>query len=380
MESPLGVSGSNSPQVMSHPPRAVEPAAIERELAQLWRHEGAPDGEAPVTRACMSNLIAVCHSSDELATVNNEIPAIVCRHPARVLLLLADARQEGARLEAYVTTHAHIVEGRQQVVSEHVIIEARGAVVRGLPSAVRGLLVGDLPTALWWATSEAPSQGGQLFAELADLADQVIYDSLGWPNALHHPLATARWAVGDRARQAVSDLAWRRLKLWRRLMAQALDPAVAPGILQGVREIEVEHGHHAMTQAWLLTAWLALRLGWRPTKGAMTGETESRWQFQAPHGMVAVTIRHLGAGEAEIHTLRVVGASAGRTAAIRFATAGPGRLVATSDLAPSMVMTLSAVPQDRAELVARQLPDLARDPLFRDCLEFARSMARALGG
>jgi hypothetical protein len=86
------------------------------------------------------------------------------------------------------------------------------------------------------------------------------------------------------------------------------------------------------------------------------------------------------AGEAEIHTLRVVGASAGRTAAIRLATAGPGRLVATSDLAPSLVMTLSAVPQDRAELVARQLPDLARHPLFRDCLEFARSMARALGG
>ncbi len=41
-----------------------------------------------------------------------------------------------------------------------------------------------------------------------------------------------------------------------------------------------------------------------------------------------------------------------------------------------MVMSLSTLPQNRAELVARQLPDLARDALFRDCLSFARDMVR----
>jgi len=328
-----------------------------------------------MTRASMSNLIVVCRTGDELAVTANEIPAIVVRHPARVLLLLGDPGHAGARLESYVTTHAHLIEGRRQLVSEHVIIEARGTAVHALPSAVRGLLLGDLPTALWWATPEAPPSGGQLFDELVDLADQVIYDSLGWPDPLHHLLTTANWAISLGVRQAVSDLAWRRLKLWRRLLAQALDPTVAPSILETVREVEVEHGPHGMTQAWLLMAWLALRLGWRPVQGKVTGSTEAGWQFQAAHGPVTVIIRRLDLGDAEIHTLRVVSAvTGGRTVVTRFARSGPGRLVATSDLAPAMVMSLSTLPQNRAELVARQLPDLARDALFRDCLSFARDM------
>ncbi len=57
--------------------------------------------------------------------------------------------------------------------------------------------------------------------------------------------------------------------------------------------------------------------------------------------------------------------------------AGLRRLVATSDAASGMVMALNAPPQNPAQPLARQLPDLARDALFRDCLDVARSMARA---
>ncbi|MBI4608667.1 MAG: glucose-6-phosphate dehydrogenase assembly protein OpcA [Candidatus Rokubacteria bacterium] len=364
--------------VMSRPPKPVDLAAIERELASLWRHEDAGDAEHPVVRACMSNLIVACRTGDEAAVIANEIPAIVARHPSRVFLLLMDATADGARLDSYVTTHARVVDGRQQVVSEHITIEARGTATRRVPAVVRQLLIGDLPTALWWATPEAPPRGGEVFAELADLTHQVIYDSLGWPDPPRHMVATATWATGERIRQAVSDLAWRRLKLWRRLLAQALDPAVAPGVLETVREVAVQHGPHAMTQAWLLTGWLALRLGWRPGGGKVIGGTEAVWQFQAPHGVVPVTIHRLGEGQAEIETVRVVGAPRGKSTTLSCANAGPGRLAVTSDAAPAVVRTLSAPPQDRADLVARQLPDLARDQLFQDCLTFARAMAQTL--
>ena len=373
----MSVEAPSNAQVMSHAPKSVELAAIERELAQLWRHEG--EAETPVTRACMSNLIAVCRTGDELAVIANEIPAIAARHPCRAFVLLADAGATGARIEAYVSTHARVAEGRRHVVSEHVTIEARGTATRRLPSAVRGLLIGDLPTALWWASpAEAPPQAGELFAELADLADQVIYDSLGWPDPPRHLVATANWATGDRIRQAVSDMAWRRLKLWRRLLTQALDPAVAPGILETIREITVEHGPHAMTQGWLLTGWLALRLHWRPAGGRVTGGTEAVWQFYTPQGIVPITIRRLGEGEAEIQTVRIVSTPGGRSATISCVNVGPGRLGVTTDAAPGVLRSLSALPQSRADLVARQLPDLARDPLFRDCLAFARTMAQAV--
>jgi len=191
-------------------------------------------------------------------------------------------------------------------------------------------------------------------------------------------VAMASWATSGRIRQAVSDLAWRRLKLWRRLLAQALDPAVAPDMLDAVREVTLEHGPHAMTQAWLLTGWLALRLGWRPAGGKVSGGTEATWQFQAPHGVVSVTIHRRSEGQAEIQTVRVVSAPRGRRAAISCTNAGPGRLAVTSDAAPGVVRSLSALPQGRADLVARQLPDLARDRLFQDCLAFAQTMAQTL--
>ncbi len=249
---------------------------------------------------------------------------------------------------------------------------------RRLPSAVRGLLIGDLPTALWWATPEPPPRAGELFMELADLADQVIYDSLGWPEPTRHLVATANWATGDRVRQAVSDVAWRRLKLWRRLLTQAMDPAVAPGILETIREVTVEHGPHAMTQGWLLADWLALRLHWHPVEGWVAVGSEAAWQFHAPHGIVPIAIRRLSEGETEIQSVRIVGTIGGRSATISCTNVGPGRLAVTSDVAPGVVRTLSTLPQSRADLVARQLPDLARDPLFRECLAFARIMAHAL--
>jgi glucose-6-phosphate dehydrogenase assembly protein OpcA len=372
----MGVQAPGTSGVTSHAPRPVDLAGIERELAKLWRH--VAEEEAPVTRACMSNLIAVCRTGDESAVIANEIPSIVTRHPARVFLLLADAAAAGTRLESYVATHARVVEGQQQVVSEHVTLEARGGATRRLASAVRGLLIGDLPTTLWWATPEAPPLAGDLFAELSHLADQVVYDSLGWPDPPRHMVAVANWATGEQVRQAVSDLAWRRLKLWRRLLAQAVDPAVAPGLLEGVQEVTVEHGPHGMTQGWLLSGWFALRLGWRPVGGKVSARTEAVWQFQAPQGAVSMTVRRLSQGEAEIRTVRIVSAPGGRSATISCAAVGPGRLTVTSDASPGVVRTLSAVPQRRADLVARQLPDLARDPLFRDCLGFARSMAQAL--
>ena len=39
-----------------------------------------------------------------------------------------------------------------------------------------------------------------------------------------------------------SDLNWRRLKYWRRLLLQALEPASAPGAAETVSEVLVEHG------------------------------------------------------------------------------------------------------------------------------------------
>ena len=59
-----------------------------------------------------------------------------------------------------------------------------------LPFAVRSLSIGDLPTNLWWASPQPPPLAGNLLYDLGEHAQQIMYDSLGWPD----PRA---WCGGD---------------------------------------------------------------------------------------------------------------------------------------------------------------------------------------
>ena len=140
-------------------PRAVPVAQIERELEALWRAaEAGADPEHPVFRASMSNLVVLCRTDQEAGGLMVELPEILALHPARALVLVADEAGETAPLDAYVSGHCHMREGTQ-VCGESVTMTGRGSAARRLPATTRALLVGDLPTTLWWATPSAPLLG-----------------------------------------------------------------------------------------------------------------------------------------------------------------------------------------------------------------------------
>src|SRR5262249_47602670 len=236
---------------------------------------------------------------------------------------------------------------------------------------------GDVARTLWWAIPEAPPLSRPLFDELAALADQVIYDSVAWTDPLHQLTGTANW-IGHGHSKIIADLAWRRPRLWHRLIAQSLDPAYAPGALEGITDIHIEHGPHALTQAWLLVGWLALRLGWQPRGGRVTTGPEVHWQFAWPHGAPRVRIQRLAAGAAEIKTVRVVTRMAGRQVTFHFQADGAGRVVVFAEGFGARLLPLTSPVQSRADMVARQLPDLAHDQLFEESVALARTMGEAV--
>ena len=96
-------------------------------------------------------------------------------------------------------------------------------------------------------------------------------------------------------------MSWRRLKPWRRLISQSLDPAVRPGALEAIERVEVEHGPRGLPQAWLLVGWLATCLGWRPAGRTGARGWDYAWRFQAAHGPVEVRLRRLGDSDPEVH-------------------------------------------------------------------------------
>src|SRR5262245_55199120 len=361
----------------AHTAQSVDLAAIERELARFGYDPEALEGGIPVTRACMANLVIFCSNTREEHEITQEIPVIVAQHPSRVLLLVADANSQSAGLEAFVSAHCRLIEDGQQICSEQVTVRAGSVGIRRLPSLVRSLRLGDLATALWWAIPEAPPLFGTLFDELAELADQVIYDSVAWTDPVRQLIVTANW-VGRGHAKITADLAWRRPEIWRRLIAQSLDPAYAQGALEGITDIHIEHGPHALTQAWLLIGWLALRLGWQPRGGRVAPGPEVNWQFAWPHGTPRVRIRRLASGEAEIKTLRVMTRVAGHPVTFHFRAESASRVSVFAEGFGDRMLSLTGPVQSRAEMVARQLPDLAHDRLFEESVALARTMAGAV--
>jgi len=364
-------------------PRPVDIAAIERELAELWNEPlggvaaGAEDME-PATRACMSNLLIWCGTQAQARGLPIEIGTIVEKHPSRVLLLVGEPEYENAGLSASVSAVCHPAGTGRQICSEHITLSGPSSSLQRLPSTARPLLIGDLPTTLWWAAPDPPPAAGALFDDLAGMVDHVIYDSAGWLDPVRGMVAVAGWALGLESRMVVSDLAWRRGKPWRRLVGQTLDPKLVPGALQSIEEIEIEHGPHALPQAWFLIGWLAGRLGWQPVGGKVAPGVEVTWGFQSKQAPLRVIVRRLPVGEPELSRVTIRwNAKAGR-GEVGFARDGQDHLAVTSGSTPAVGRVLSVPRESRASLVARQMSKLFHDPLFRDTLALSRRMAEAL--
>lgn len=368
------VNAQPSPRLLSLPTKAVDVGNIERELARLWRDAAEhPEGGGFVTRACMSNLIIVCTGAHEANGIVQEIGGIVQLHPARVLLLTAGATDLVADLEAYVSAQCHLSANGQQICSEHVAVSAHQNATGRLPSVVRSLVVGDVPTSLWWATSEAPPRGGALFEELAEMADQVIYDSSACADAAGGLAATAQWAATRQVGLVIADLAWRRLEPWRRLISQSLDPLIAPGALDSIRRVVVDYAPRGVPQALYLVGWLSTCLGWQ--LASSPPEKESGWTFHSFSGPVHVVLHRGADGDAVLSSTAITWTTGGRSVTARFAFIAAGQLGARIDNSQLPPRVLVAPPTPRAHLIAQQLPDLERDSLFRSILPVARTMA-----
>ena len=249
---------------------------------------------------------------------------------------------------------------------------------------MRGLLIGDLPTNLWWAAPIPPPLAGPLLFDLADRTQQVIYDSIGWTEPARGVVATASWLkqfqTGPEHGQwhVVADLNWRRLKYWRRLLAQCLDPATAPEALNSVTEVLVEHGPHAVIQAWELVSWLASRLQWKVDGGQIVPGVEIDWQVTAPHGNLTIRLRRLADGPSEVRKVRVACKLDGKPDALNVTVEDDRHLAAKPEVMSGAPRTVTIQRQSLPELIARQLSDRERDPVFRDSMMVAQILAKSV--
>jgi glucose-6-phosphate dehydrogenase assembly protein OpcA len=369
------------------PPVVVTPSVplgdIERELSRQLKALQGP-GEEPFLRARMSNLVIYCNSAALAERLTEAVPDVVTVHPARVLLMVAEPDAPPHGVTASVIVRHQRLGNDQQSCTEQVTLHAGGTSVNDLPFAVRSLLVGDLPTNLWWAAPVPPPLAGPLLYELTEQSQQIMYDSIGWPDPARGVVAVGTWLEeierGERGGrwQVASDLNWRRLKYWRRLLAQALDPASTPGAIESITEAVVEHGPHAVIQAWELVSWASRRLDWQVLTGRVQPGVEISWRFLAAHGELRVRIRRLEEGPPEIRKIRIACKLDGKPGALNVIVDGANRLAVVPEGVEGARRTMTVPPQTATELVGRQLSDREPDPVFYESMAVAQSLARSV--
>ena len=316
--------------------RASTPDAIESNLAALWR-DLAGRG-SPVARAMMSNLIVV---RDQTAVPSKTGPRsdrytldeVAAYHPSRVIVITHDEGRDtpasplAARVGVVTFGPPEARYGVEQIAVQSACAEA------ALPSIVRRLVRGDLPTSLWWRAdlSRVP-----LVDALVAMGRQVVFDSRQWQDVRGGVLALAP-LLGQR-RLDLADLNWSRLSPVRQALLHAAGSLTFDALCRSAVSVVHRPGDAAL--AWLFHGWLSARMEWR--------------------GPASSTVEEAEMGD---HVLTVTIASGESTLSV---TLGEHRVVVEHDAASPF--SIGVPRQGEADAVASELRSLARDACLHDAI------------
>lgn len=262
--------------------------AIERDLSALWREVGE---RGPIARAMMSNLVIVRRARHDVPAhagiddVLGDVPVdrVAARHPCRVIAI--DYEPTAPNLRGSMSTEVGIATfgpPRARFGVEQIAVRSACSAA-SLPSVVRRLMRGDLPTSVWWAedlSRVAPA------APIVTMGRQLVYDSRQWRDVRGgvlalEPYVTGRDAVAPPRHRRMTesrcvdlaDVNWRRLMPVRRALIVAAGASAAAAWRPS--DIHVMHRPGDSALAWLLVGWVASRLEWPPDAVPRIEETRS---------------------------------------------------------------------------------------------------------
>lgn len=369
----------------------VEIGRIDEALRQAWREEAAratAASESLAARTNVLNLIVHGSSTAEIAHVSAAIARLGVQHPSRTILLLAEPRQAGSALEAWVNTNVQTLPGSdRRLLFEQVTIAARGEAALHLPGVVDPLLLPELPDFLWWLGEPPFSEAG--FTRMVDIVDRLIIDSAAFDHIDVGLRELAEMTIIPNG-VGISDFAWDRLRPWRELIAQFFDPPEYAASLGTIEEVIITYeppgaglASSGISEGILALGWACSRLGWlvgrRPTEehpGAF------RWQLNTSGRTVEVTLRpeHLDDGIVGLRAI-TISAGGGAPGSFRVYREDGANLATEVDVpgAPKLDRIMRATEPDENDLLLHALKQFGRDRTYDGALVFAAQLASGLG-
>jgi glucose-6-phosphate dehydrogenase assembly protein OpcA len=372
--------------------RGVDVAGLERELAAMWRETARGAGgaeQAGVTRVCVLNLIVYAPAGARCEELDALLEEVAEQTPCRAIVVVADAAAGASRLDAHAAMRCRVgARDRKQVCGERVTVEAAGAALGAVASAVEPLLVPDIPTFLWWR--DIPHFEDKLFGRLVELADRVVIDSAAFDHP-HEDLARVARLLTERPRMMLSDLNWARLTTWRDLVAGFWDAPASRARLDALDSVEIEYAPppaapaSVAAQALLAAGWLASRLGWRVVAAEDAGGRAGRvFRLDAAGRAVRVSLRAAGGvSKMEGALTRVTLGNSSAGAEFSAAKSPDWTKLETSAKiggAHTAGRVLAYEARTEGRRLARELSLYARDLIYEEAVASAARFVETLGG
>lgn len=239
----------------------VDVAAIEKQLAELWRNEKTDD--KAVTKAALWNVVAHTWSSEQHAYATDILARASAAVPQRTIVVQADPAGS-ANIASWISANCHLIAGGRQVCSEEVSITAGGDHVHHVAPLVSALLLPDMPVAVWWI-GDLPRDAHAYAETLLEPADRLIYDSSLFEGFADLDLVCR---IAEQTTTAPADLNWARIEEWRSATASLFDPLPMRQRLESIRTVRVYSGggdsFGATSEALLYVAWLQAQTGREP--------------------------------------------------------------------------------------------------------------------
>jgi glucose-6-phosphate dehydrogenase assembly protein OpcA len=338
-----------------HEVRASTSETAEEDLSALWRELAH---ETPDARTVMSNLVIFRERAEEqqvdveASLRDGLVIEVACSHPSRVVLLVharsdAECRTPLAAAVGILTFGP--AEARHAI--EQIAVRSQG-LEQSLPSIVRRLVLGDLPTSVWW--TEDLSQAPPL-AALATMGRQFVYDSRQWRD-VRAGISTLAGLLAQPHAPDLADLNWRRLAPLRQGVSRGLAAAervpARPGepARRGLPRLRIQLQHAPGEDALA-----CLMLGW------LTSHLERR-----SRGELTVTLRQ-GAGTHHPLVVSIGTDDAG----LLTATMSEHQVEVTS--ATDQVLLMGVPAEHDAEAIAAELWRLERDVGLTDAVRAAHA-------
>jgi glucose-6-phosphate dehydrogenase assembly protein OpcA len=364
--------------------KGIDVGKIEKELAAMWKPAGEGSGsnaESGVTRACALNLLVYATTSDDRAKIDEMLDVVSEQHPGRTLVLLAERAAIEPKLEAYISTRCRRLGGSgKQVCVEQVTIEAAGAAVETVASAIAPLLVPDVPIFLWW--KDIPHYEDKLFSRLTAMADRVVIDSSCFDHP-HEDLRRLSQIIKEHPQfMTASDLNWGRLTAWRTLVSSFWDVAGYRPYLDKIDHVLVEYDApdfapgEIAPKALLVTGWLAARLGWT-IEEAKRSEDKGATSFHLSAAERKVLVEmspttRAGHGDGMLVALKLSAAAAGAQFHVAFSEDRKKLETGASiDGQQTIGRVLSYEGKSEGQRLSRELSILKRDVIYEQALDAA---------